>query len=134
MRVYGGVAWLCLSPTPGARPAIRIRYGLRVTTDFVASRVQESSRNGGATPLTSNARFAATLLRAGLSARTVWETVTPIWLQSASMQGFAWRQACLLDLYQYDLFRGLNARYDVRFADASSAIASPTISTTTGAT
>jgi len=83
--------------------------------DFVASRVQESSRNGGATSLTSNARFVATLLRAGLSARTVWETVRQLGAECVDA-GVAWRKACLLDLYQYDLFRGLNARYDVRFA------------------
>jgi len=101
-------------PTHGADPHPHPSW-LAGYYDFVASRVQESSRNGGATSLTSNARFVATLLRAGLSARTVWETVRQLGAECVDA-GVAWRKACLLDLYQYDLFRGLNARYDVRFA------------------
>ena len=82
--------------------------------DFVASRVQESSRNGGSSP-GSGTRFAATLVRAGLSAGTVWETARQLVAERFDA-GVAWRKACLLDLYQYDLFRGLNTRYRVQFA------------------
>jgi hypothetical protein len=82
--------------------------------DFVADRVQESPRNGGASAA-SSARFAVTLLRAGLSVTTIWETIRQLIAERADA-GVGWRKACLLDLYQYDLFRGLNARYDVRFA------------------
>ena len=82
--------------------------------NFVASRVQESSRNGG-TSLASNARFATTLLRTGLSVRTAWETARQLIAERID-SGVSWRKACLLDLYQYDVFRGLNARYGVSFA------------------
>jgi hypothetical protein len=54
-------------------------------------------------------------MRAGLSANTVWETVGQLASEHMN-KGLAWRKAGLLDLYQYDLFRGLNARYDVQFA------------------
>jgi hypothetical protein len=82
--------------------------------DYVATRVQESSRDGSG-PAASAARFAATLMRAGLSANTVWQTVWQV-ASECMDKGLAWRKAGLLDLYQYDLFRGLNARYQVQFA------------------
>jgi hypothetical protein len=82
--------------------------------DYVATRVQESSRDGS-DPTGSAVRFAATLMRAGLSANTVWETVWQV-VSEYMDKGLAWRKAGLLDLYQYDLFRGLNARYQVQFA------------------
>jgi hypothetical protein len=82
--------------------------------DFVARRVQESSRNGGGS-MTSNARFLATLLRTGVSAKTIWETARQLVAERVD-RGIAWRKACLLDLFQYDVFHGLNARYNVQFA------------------
>jgi hypothetical protein len=82
--------------------------------DYVATRVQESSRDGSG-PTGSAVRFGATLMRAGLSASTVWETVWQVASECVD-KGLAWRKAGLLDLYQYDLFRGLNARYQVQFA------------------
>jgi hypothetical protein len=54
-------------------------------------------------------------MRAGLSARTVWETVRQVASERLD-NGLVWRKAALLDLFQYDLFRGLNARYEVQFA------------------
>lgn len=82
--------------------------------NYVAARVQESSRDGSG-PTGSAVRFAATLMRAGLSANTVWQTVRQV-ASECMDKGLAWRKAGLLDLYQYDLFRGLNARRQVQFA------------------
>lgn len=82
--------------------------------DYVATRVQESSRDGSG-PTGSAVNFVKTLVRAGLSTRTVWEALRQIASERFD-SGLVWRKAALLDLFQYDLFRGLNARYDVQFA------------------
>lgn len=81
---------------------------------YVATWVR-SRRGDGSGPTGSAVRFAATLMRAGLSANTVWKGVWQV-ISEYMDKGLAWRKAGLLDLYHYDLFRGLNGRYQVQFA------------------
>jgi hypothetical protein len=82
--------------------------------DFVARRVQESSRDDDAS-LLLEVRFATTLLRAHLSGSALWQTIRQLVAERIDT-GIRWRRACLLDLYQYDVFRWLNARHDVKFS------------------
>jgi len=114
MNAGYGIAWLCC-PRPLEQDRHPHPLWLAVTTNFVASRVQESSRNGGATP--------ADIQRAGLLRRCCargylqdcLETSTPMVAERVRCRGCL-AQGMLAGLYQIRLFRGLNARYDVRFA------------------
>jgi hypothetical protein len=80
----------------------------------IARQVQESSRDD-AFAMTDMARFGWFMLRNGLTLATA----KAIARQLASERrdpGLKWRRASLLDEVQYDLFRRLNSRHEVRFA------------------
>jgi hypothetical protein len=82
--------------------------------DVISRQVQESSRQEGFS-LADMARFGWLMMRNGLTTGTV----SNIARQLASERldpGVRWRRASVLDDVQYDLFRCLNARHQVRFA------------------
>ncbi len=80
----------------------------------VARQVQESSHNESITKK-EMASFGWFLLRNGLTPGTAWSVIRQL-LAERREPGIRWRRACLLDRLQYDVFRYLNRRFDVRFA------------------
>lgn len=82
--------------------------------DTVARQVQESSKNEGLSK-TDLAKFGWFMLRNGLRAGTMLAALRQLW-QERTDSGLAWRRSTILELMQYDLFRRLNRRFNVRFA------------------
>jgi hypothetical protein len=80
----------------------------------VARQVQESSQGGGLSRKDMMA-FAWFLARHGLTAGTAFAILRQLSAERRD-PGLRWRRACLLDRMQYDVFRHLNKRFDVRFA------------------
>src|SRR5262249_7558977 len=80
----------------------------------VARQIQESSRDDafGAAEMASLAWF---LVRNGLTFRTASDIARQL-LAERRDPGVKWRRASVLDHLQYDVFRRMNARYQVRFA------------------
>jgi hypothetical protein len=80
----------------------------------ISRQVQESSRDD-AFALADMARFGWFMLRNGLTAATAGAIARQLGRERPD-PGVRWRRASVLDDVQYDLFRRLNARYQVRFA------------------
>ncbi|MDX1540286.1 MAG: hypothetical protein R3349_02670 [Geminicoccaceae bacterium] len=81
---------------------------------FVSKQVQESSGAGGIGP--GNAlNFAWFMARHGLKPSTALALVRQL-ADERRDGALRWRRACLLERLQYDLFRHLNRKFDVRFA------------------
>lgn len=80
----------------------------------VARQVQESSREENISRK-DMASFGWFLLRHGLTAGTALAVLRQL-IAERRDPGIRWRRACLLDRLQYDVFRHLNRRFDVRFA------------------
>ena len=80
----------------------------------VARQVQDSSRDRGLSQK-EMAAFGWFLLRHGLTPSTAMAVVRQL-IAERRDPGLRWRRACLLDRLQYDVFRSLNRRLDVRFA------------------
>lgn len=80
----------------------------------VARQVQESSREENISRK-DMVSFGWFLLRHGLTAGTTLAVVRQLAAERRD-PGIRWRRACLLDRLQYDIFRHLNRRFDVRFA------------------
>jgi hypothetical protein len=81
---------------------------------FVSKHVQENSRHATAAPREA-LEFARFMVRSGLSWRTVWAAGLQI-VREVLQPVQKWRRALILDLLQYDVFRHLNARFEVEFA------------------
>jgi hypothetical protein len=80
----------------------------------VARMVQESSHAGGV----SKAQLVALgwfLVRHGLTVATAWQTLRQL-AGEVRDRGVRWRRGLVLDRIQYDVFRCLNRRHQVRFA------------------
>ena len=82
--------------------------------ETVSSTVQESSRDGLPGPK-DLARFGLFLLRNGLRPSTVKQAISQL-VDEKRKGGVKWRRASVLDALNYDVFRALNKKYDVRFA------------------
>ncbi|MGI5132524.1 hypothetical protein ACQEVB_37380 [Pseudonocardia sp. CA-107938] len=82
--------------------------------ETVSATVQESSRDGLPGPK-DLARFGLFLLRNGLRPATVKQAVAQL-VDERRKGGVKWRRASVLDALNYDVFRALNKKYDVRFA------------------
>jgi hypothetical protein len=80
----------------------------------VARQVQESSREKGLSRK-ELASFGWFMLRHGLTMGTTLAVLRQL-ANERRDPGIRWRRACLLDRIQYDVFRNLNRRLDVRFA------------------
>ncbi len=80
----------------------------------VARQVQESSSEAKLSRK-QMAAFGWFLLRHGLTIGTAAAIVRQLATERRD-PGVRWRRACLLDRLQYDVFRHLNRRFDVRFA------------------
>jgi hypothetical protein len=80
----------------------------------VSKLVQESSRErlGGKGDLLN---FGLFMLKNGLSHTSITRILSQL-LKEVRDPAIKWRRAVLLDLLQYDLFRELNRRFDVKFA------------------
>src|SRR5207237_9687614 len=78
----------------------------------VARQVQDSSRDRGLSRK-EMAAFGWFLLRHGLTPGTATAVVRQLMAERRD-PGLRWRRACLLDRLQYDVFRSLNLRLDVR--------------------
>ena len=88
--------------------------GLQPFFDLIAKQVQGSSGSDGLSK-GEQLRFALCALRNGLS----WPTIRGLVRQLADERRDAelkWRRPSMLDAIQYDVFRNLNRRFDVRFA------------------
>lgn len=82
--------------------------------ETVSATVQESSRDGLPGPR-QLARFGLFLLRNGLRPATVKAAIAQL-VEERRKGGVTWRRASVLDGLNYDVFRSLNKRHDVRFA------------------
>ena len=82
--------------------------------DFVAQGVQNSSLDGGPA-LKSARRFIWFLLRNGVQPESVWRTARQL-IDERLDSSLSWRRASVLERVQYDVFRSLNKKYEVRFA------------------
>ena len=82
--------------------------------DVISRQVQESSRESAFSPA-DMAGFGWFMLRNGLTAGTVGAIARQLGSERLD-SGVRWRRASVLDDVQYDLFRRLNARHQVRFA------------------
>ena len=82
--------------------------------DVISKQVQESSREDGFS-LADMAGFGWFMARNGLTAGTVSAIARQLGRERLD-PGIRWRRASVLDDLQYDVFRHLNARYQVRFA------------------
>jgi hypothetical protein len=80
----------------------------------VARQVQESSKGSGLS-LCELLSFGWFLVNNGLTGTTTKAILQQLWSERRD-PGLRWRRACLLDMLQYDVFRSLNRRHDVRFA------------------
>jgi len=80
----------------------------------IASAIQESSHYGLPAP-SELARFALFLVRNGLSPTTIWSVLSQLAAERRA-PALRWRRASVLDHLQYDVFRHLNRRHNVRFA------------------
>jgi hypothetical protein len=80
----------------------------------IARQVQESSHEGHVSKR-EMASFGWFLLRHGLTVGTTLAVLRQL-ISERRDPGIRWRRACLLDRMQYDVFRHLNCRFDVRFA------------------
>jgi hypothetical protein len=80
----------------------------------VARQVQESS-NDASLSRKQMASFGWFLLRHGLTVGTAAAILGQLVAERRD-PGVRWRRACLLDRLQYDIFKHLNRRFDVRFA------------------
>jgi hypothetical protein len=82
--------------------------------DVVSKLVQESSREslGGKADLLD---FGLFMLKNGLSATSIMKILSQLWEEIRDPK-VKWRRAIILDLLQYDLFRELNRRFNVKFA------------------
>jgi hypothetical protein len=80
----------------------------------VARQVQESS-NVASLSQKQMASFGWFLLRHGLTIGSAVAVLRQLATERRE-SGVRWRRACLLDRLQYDIFRHLNRRFDVRFA------------------
>lgn len=82
--------------------------------ETVSSTVQESSRDGLPGPK-DLAKFGLFLLRNGLRPATVKQAISQL-VDEKRKGGVKWRRASVLDALNYDVFRALNKKFDVRFA------------------
>jgi hypothetical protein len=80
----------------------------------VARQVQESSHEGSISKK-DMASFGWFLVRNGLKLGTAASILRQLVAEHRD-PGIRWRRACLLDRLQYEVFRHLNRRFDVRFA------------------
>jgi hypothetical protein len=92
-----------------ARPA-----WLQPFYDVLSRQVQESSRENAFSPA-DMAGFGWFMLRHGLTAGTAGAIARQLASERLD-PGVRWRRASVLDDVQYDLFRCLNARHQIRFA------------------
>jgi hypothetical protein len=101
-------------PDPWHKPGKASPELLQPYFQVVARQVQESSRDDafGAAEMASLGWF---LARNGLTFRTASD-ITRQLLDERRDPGVKWRRASVLDHLQYDVFRRMNARYQVRFA------------------
>ena len=81
--------------------------------DFVAKQVQSSSGSEGISK-TDQMRFAL-CVRNGITALTAFAILRQL-LAERREPALRWRRPSLLDAIQYDVFRSLNRRFNVRFA------------------
>lgn len=103
-----------LVPDPWDKEGTAHPDWLQTYYETVSRQVRDSSKEDGMSK-GDMLRFGWFLLQNGLTPATGWA----IFRQLASEKfdkGLRWRRACLLDRLQYDLFRGLNRRFGVRFA------------------
>jgi hypothetical protein len=82
--------------------------------DFVAHQVKENTREPGL-GVGPALRFGRFMLRHGLTLRTAFAIAAQLAIERRR-PALRWKRALVLDLLQYDVFRWLNARYDVQFA------------------
>jgi len=75
--------------------------------------VRESSRDSASKK--DLFRLGWFLLRNGLSLSAIRDAIGQLVAEKRD-RGVKWRRACVLDRLQYDIFRSLNARHNVRFA------------------
>lgn len=78
----------------------------------LARLVQESSRDKASKK--DLLKFGWFLAKHGLTTGAVWQAVRQLAAERLT-KGLSWRRACVLDRFQYDLFRTLNRRHRVRF-------------------
>jgi hypothetical protein len=101
-------------PDPWDKNSAPYPENLRPFYNFVASKVQESSRDDDGAN-TSATEFGKFLLRNGLSFKTAITTIKQL-IDEKRDNGVTWRRPSTLDFIQYDVAKSLNKHFDVEFA------------------
>ena len=101
-------------PDPWHKTGTASPAALQPYYEIISKQVQESSRSDALT-LTDMTRLGWFLVRNGLTVGSVKAAARQL-LEERRDAGIAWRRASVLDDLQYDVFRCLNRRHQVRFA------------------
>ena len=103
-----------LLPDPWHKLGTASPPALQPYFEIISKQVQESSKSDALT-LSDMARLGWFMVRNGLTARTARAAAHQL-LAERRDGGISWRRASLMDDLQYDVFRRLNRRHQVRFA------------------
>ncbi|SHK29783.1 hypothetical protein SAMN05443637_104283 [Pseudonocardia thermophila] len=101
-------------PDPWDVDGVAYPQSLQPFYETVSAAVQESSRDALPGPA-QLAKFGLFLVRNGLRPATVKQAIAQL-VNEKRTGGGRWKRATVLDALNYDVFRALNKRFDVRFA------------------